>query len=68
MEVVVQGENGRQVGQGVCEADRSRMRAASRDRRLSKVPSLPIEEDLDKLHARIGARRQMVWSETGSHE
>ena len=63
VEVVVQGENGRQVGQGVCETDRRRMRAATRDRRLSKVPSLPIEEDRE-MFSRSGLRRSGM-TETG---
>ena len=63
VEVVVQGENGRQVGQGVCESDRRSMRAASRDGRLSKVPSLPIEEDRE-MFSRSGLRRSGM-TETG---
>ena len=63
VEVVVPGENGRQVGQGVCETDRRRMHAASRDGRLSKVPSLPIEEDRE-MFSRSGLRRSGM-TETG---
>ena len=63
VEVVVPGENGRQVGQGVCETDRRRMRAASRDGRLRKVPSLPIEEDRE-MFSRSGLRRSGM-TETG---
>ena len=63
VEVVVQGENGRQVGQDVCETDRRRMRAASRDGRLSEVPSLPIEEDRE-MFSRSGLRRSGM-TETG---
>ena len=63
VEVVVQGENGRQVGQDVCETDRRRMRAASRDGRLSMVPSLPIEEDRE-MFSRSGLRRSGM-TETG---
>ncbi|MCY4319567.1 MAG: DNA methyltransferase, partial [Alphaproteobacteria bacterium] len=44
VEVVIQGENGRQVVQGVCETDRRRMRTAFKDGRLREVPSLPIGE------------------------
>ena len=63
VEVVVQGENGRQVGQGVCAADRRRMRAASKDERLRKVPSLPIEEDRE-MFSRSGLGRSGM-TETG---
>ena len=63
VEVVVQGENGKQVGQSVCETDRRRMRAASRDGRLSKVPSLPIEEDRE-MFSRSGLGRSGM-TETG---
>ena len=61
--VVVQGENGRQVTQEVCETDRSRMRAASRDSRLGKVPSLPIDEDRE-MFSRSGLGRSGM-TETG---
>ena len=44
VEVVVQGEYGRQTGQGVCGIDQDRMRDASGDGRVREVPSLPIEE------------------------
>ncbi len=44
VEVVVKGEHGKQMGQDVCEIDRSRMRDASRDGRVREVPSLQIEE------------------------
>ena len=63
VEVVVQGENGRQVGQGVCETDRRRMRAALKDGRLRKVPSLRIEEDRE-MFSRSGLRRSGM-TETG---
>ena len=63
VEVVVQGENGRQVGQGVCETDRRRMRVALKDGRLRKVPSLPIEEDRE-MFSRSGLRRSGM-TETG---
>ena len=63
VEVVVQGENGRQVGQGVCETDRRRMRAASKDGRLRMVPSLPIEEDRE-MFSRSGLGRSGM-TETG---
>ena len=63
VEVVVQGENGRQVGQGVCETDRRRMRAAMKDGRLRKVPSLPIEEDRE-MFSRSGLGRSGM-TETG---
>ena len=63
VEVVVQGENGRQAGQVVCETDRRRMRAALKDGRLRKVPSLPIEEDRE-MFSRSGLRRSGM-TETG---
>jgi 16S rRNA G966 N2-methylase RsmD/predicted RNA-binding Zn-ribbon protein involved in translation (DUF1610 family) len=63
VEVVVQGENGKQVGQSVCETDRRMMRAASKDGRLSKVPSLLIEEDRE-MFSRSGLRRSGM-TETG---
>ena len=63
VEVVVQGENGRQVGQGVCETDRRRMRAALKDGRLRKVPSLRIEEDRE-MFSRSGLGRSGM-TETG---
>lgn len=61
--VVVQGENGRQVTQEVCEIDRRSMRAALRDWRLLKVPSLPIEEDRE-MFSRSGLGRSGM-TETG---
>ena len=61
--VVVQGENGRQVTQGVCETDRRRIRAASRDGRLRRVPSLPIDEDRE-MFSRSGLGRSGM-TETG---
>ena len=63
VEVVVQGENGRQVGQGVCETDRHRMRAALQDGRLRKVRSLPIGEDRE-MFSRSGLGRSGM-TETG---
>ncbi len=63
VEVVVQGENGRQVGQGVCETDRRKMSAASIDERLRKVPSLPIKEDRE-MFSRSGLGRSGM-TETG---
>ena len=63
VEVVVQGENGRQVGQGVCDTDRRRMRAALKDGRLRKVPSLRIEEDRE-MFSRSGLGRSGM-TETG---
>ena len=63
VEVVVQGENGRQVGQGVCETDRRRMRAALKDGRLREVPSLPIGEDRE-MFSRSGLGRSGM-TETG---
>ena len=70
VEVVVQGENGRQVGQGVCETDRRRMRAALKDGRLRKVPSLPIEEDREMFSrsglGRSGMTETKFFSGTGS--
>ncbi len=56
VEVVVQGENGRQVGQCVCETDRRRMRAALKDERLREVPSLSISEDRE-MYSRSGLGR-----------
>ena len=63
VEVVLQGENGRQVGQGVCDTDRRKMRAASLDERLSQVPSLPITEDRE-MFSRSGLGRSGL-TETG---
>ena len=63
VEVVVQGENGRQVGQDVCETDRLRMRGAVNDRRLRKVPSLRIGEDRE-MFSRSGLGRSGM-TETG---
>ena len=63
VEVVVQGENGRQVGQGVCETNRRRMRAALRNGRLREVPSLPIGEDRE-MFSRSGLGRSGM-TETG---
>ena len=63
VEVVVQGENSRQVTQGVCDTDRRRMRAALRDGRLRKVPSLPIDEDRE-MFSRSGLGRSGM-TETG---
>ena len=63
VEVVVQGENGRQVGQDVCETDRRRMRAALKDGRLCTVPSLLIEEDRE-MFSRSGLGRSGM-TETG---
>ena len=61
--VVVPGENGRQVAQEVCETDRRRVRAASRDRRLLELPSLPIDEDRE-MFSRSGLGRSGM-TETG---
>ncbi len=61
--VIVQGENGRQVAQEVCETDRRRMREALRDGRLLKVPSLPIDEDRE-MFSRSGLGRSGM-TETG---
>ena len=63
VEVVVQGEHGRQAGQDVCETDRSRMRDASGDARLREVPSLPIGEDREMYKRCALARSGMT--ETG---
>jgi len=63
VEVVIQGENGRQVGQDVCETDRRRMRAALKDGRLREVPSLPIGEDRE-MFSRSGLGRSGM-TETG---
>ena len=63
VEVVVKGENGRQVGQGVCETDRRRVRTALKDGRLREVPSLPIGEDRE-MFSRSGLRRSGM-TETG---
>ena len=56
VQVVVQGEHGRQAGQEVCETDRGRMCAAERDARLRQVPSLSISEDRE-MFSRSGLRR-----------
>ena len=63
VQVVVQGENGRQVGQDVCETDRRRMAAAMKDGRSRTVPSLPIEEDRE-MFSRSGLGRSGM-TETG---
>ena len=63
VEVVVQGENGRQASQGVGETDRRKMLAASVDGRLGKVPSLPITEDRE-MFSRSGLGRSGM-TETG---
>ena len=63
VEVIVQGKNGRQAGQSVCETDWLRMRAALKDGRLRKVPSLSIEEDRE-MFSRSGLRRSGM-TETG---
>ena len=56
VEVVVQGENGRQVVQDVCETDRREMHTASKDGRLREIPSLPITEDRE-MFSRSGLGR-----------
>ena len=63
VEVVVRGENGKQAGQDVCETDLLRIRAASKDARLSKVPSLPIGRDRE-MFSRSGLARSGM-TETG---
>ena len=63
VEVIVRGKNGRQAGQSVCETDWLRMRAALKDGRLHKVPSLSIEEDRE-MFSRSGLRRSGM-TETG---
>ena len=63
VEVVVKGENGRQVAQAVRGIDRRNIRAASRDGRLRCVPSLPIEEDRE-MFSRSGLGRSGM-TETG---
>ena len=63
VEVVVPGAEGKQVAQSVCETDLRRMRAASEDRRLGRVPSLPIDEDRE-MFSRSGLRRSGM-TETG---
>ena len=63
VEVVVQGENGRQVGQAVGETDQRRIRAALIDSRLREVPSLPIEKDRE-MFSRSGLGRSGM-TETG---
>ena len=63
VEVVVQGENGRQVGQDVCETDWRRMCSARKDGRLREVPSLPIERDRE-MFSRSGLGRSGM-TETG---
>ncbi len=47
----------------MCETDRRRMRAALKDGRLDRVPSLPIEEDRE-MFSRSGLRRSGM-TETG---
>ena len=63
VEVVIQGKNGRQVGQDVCEADLARMREALNDCRLRKIPSLKIGEDRE-MFSRSGLGRSGM-TETG---
>ena len=63
VQVVVQGGNGRQVGQDVCETDYRRMHAALKDGRLRTVPSLPIEKDRE-MFSRSGLGRSGM-TETG---
>ena len=63
VEVVVQGENGRQVGQDVCETDWRRICSARKDGRLREVPSLPIEKDRE-MFSRSGLGRSGM-TETG---
>ena len=63
VEVVVQGENGRQVAQRVCETDMRRIRTALEDGRLGKVPSLRITEDRE-MFSRSGLGRSGM-TETG---
>ena len=63
VQVVVQGRNGRQVGQDVCETDHRRMRVALKDGRLRNVPSLPIKEDRE-MFSRSGLGRSGM-TETG---
>ncbi|MFE3839329.1 DNA methyltransferase [Pseudogemmobacter sonorensis] len=45
VEVVVSGENGRQLTQSIAEIDHERIRAAQEDGRLARVPSHSIEAD-----------------------
>ena len=63
VEVVVRGEDGRQVGQEVGETDRRKLRTASKDARLKQVPSLPIEEHRE-MYSRSGLGRSGM-TETG---
>ncbi len=63
VQVVVQGENSRQMAQDVCEVDRAKMRAATEDERLCAVPSLPIEDDRE-MFSRSGLGRSGM-TETG---
>ena len=63
VEVVVHGENGRQVAQEVCETDSRRMYSARKDGRLREVPSLPIEKDRE-MFSRSGLGRSGM-TETG---
>lgn len=44
VEVVVRGEDGKQIAQDVTNADREKISSASKDPRQKDVPSLPIEE------------------------
>ena len=63
VEVVVQGQNGRQVGQDVCETDWRRICSARSDGRLREVPSLPIDKDRE-MFSRSGLGRSGM-TETG---
>ena len=63
VEVVVKGENGRQMAQAVRGTDRRNILTASRDSRLHSVPSLPIEEDRE-MFSRSGLGRSGM-TETG---
>ena len=63
MKVVVQGENGRQIEQDVGDTDRHSLHEALKDKRLRKLPSLPISEDRE-MFSRSGLRRSGM-TETG---
>ncbi|MDE0100016.1 MAG: DNA methyltransferase [Truepera sp.] len=51
--VVVRGENGRQVEQGVSAYDRRKVYEAEKDSRIEEVPSQTIEEDRE-MYSRSG--------------
>ena len=48
--VVVQGEDGKQLQQDISETDYSNIRTATKDARIRKMPSLPIDEDREMFN------------------